>query len=70
MDRLISIRLGRPRSNSPDVLEGFKLLKAGFESEEVRCSGEPPARFSHDLYGIMDGEYMEKSPTTETFTLC
>lgn len=129
MDRL-SDTSSRTRAHptSPSVLEGFELLKAGFESDEARDSISPKLG-SYTIYmgdqfkrrpflseqgyvglapshaeagdviviiygaivpfilrevgnggynlvgeayvhGIMDGEYIENGPSTETFILC
>jgi Heterokaryon incompatibility protein (HET) len=128
MDRLSGFRRSRAQATSPDVFEGFKLLKAGFMSNEAKDSVDPrlysymtsmgdmfkrrpflsaqgyvglaPSlaevgdviviiygaivpfiirdlgngqfEFVGEAYvhGIMDGEYVEKGPPTETFILC
>jgi Heterokaryon incompatibility protein (HET) len=128
MDRLGPLGRARARSSGPDVLEGFKLLKAAFESKQfdllrdprigsyttcmgdmfkrrpfvseqgyvglapshaevgdviviiygaivpfiVRDLGNGQCQFIGETYvhGIMDGEYIEKNPPTETFILC
>jgi Heterokaryon incompatibility protein (HET) len=127
MHRNSDIGRSRALANSPDVLAGFRLLKAGFESDEakyaadlrlhsyttsmgdmfkrrpflsaqgyvglvpsraqigdiiviiygaivpfvIRHSDEGRFKFIGEAYvhGIMDGEYVEMSPSTETFTL-
>jgi Heterokaryon incompatibility protein (HET) len=126
--RLSGTRRHRAHITSPDVLEGFKLLKEGFKSHEagysadtrlhsymtsmgdmfkrrpflsaqgyvglapshaevgdviviiygaivpfiVRDLGKGRFNFVGEAYvhGIMDGEYVEKGPPTETFILC
>lgn len=128
MDQLGNTGRHRARSTGPDVLEGFKLLKKGFESCEasrsndlrlrsyqmsmggmfkrrpflseqgyvglvpshtevgdviviiygaivpfiLRDLGNGRCQFIGEAYvhGIMDGEYLEKHPQTETFILC
>lgn len=127
-DRFSRLGRSRARATGPDLLEGFKLLKAGFTSNEARddpspllnsytvCMGDMFKRRpflsaqgyvglapSHAevgdviaiiygaivpfvlrelangqfelvgeayVHGIMDGEFVEDNPSTETFVLC